>query len=160
SNNSSAAMQGNGGATVNASAINVVGGVSWSGTINPNPNTGVTPFPDPLKYLPVPSPCDSTTGCNGTGCGNNAKGTVVSSDTTLSPCIYAGGIYVKRGTQTPHPGLYIFVGGGIGPQDTNSIIVGSNVFIYNTYDKNNAFAPISFAANSSVQFSARKNDPP
>src|SRR5262249_25528377 len=31
SNNSSAAMLGNGGATINASTINVVGGVSWSG---------------------------------------------------------------------------------------------------------------------------------
>jgi hypothetical protein len=49
SNNPSAAMLGNGGAVVNASSINVVGGVSWQGTISPTSFTGVTPFPDPLR---------------------------------------------------------------------------------------------------------------
>jgi hypothetical protein len=58
------------------------------------------------------------------------------------------------------PGRYILVGGGIGTQDTNSKIVGSNVFFYNTYDAHNAFAPISFVANSTVQLSAPDNDPP
>jgi hypothetical protein len=47
SNNSSAAMLGKGGASINASSINVVGGISWSGTMNPTPSTGVAPFPDP-----------------------------------------------------------------------------------------------------------------
>jgi Flp pilus assembly protein TadG len=160
SNNASAAMLGNGGATINASSINVVGGVSWQGTINPTPVTGVAPFPDPLNSLPTPSPCDSVTGCDSANCPNNSKPFVVSSDTTLSAGIYCGGIYVKNGTATLGPGRYILVGGGIGTQDTNSIIVGSNVFIYNTYDKKNSFAPISFVANSSVQLSAPDNDPP
>jgi hypothetical protein len=160
SNNATAAMLGNGGATINASSINVVGGVSWSGTINPPPNTHVSPFPDPMRTLPTPSPCDSTSGCDSAGCPNNAKGTVVSADTTLSPGIYCGGIYVKKGTATFNPGRYILVGGGIGTQDTNSIIVGSGVFIYNTYDAHNAYAPIAFSANSSVQLSAPDDDPP
>jgi hypothetical protein len=160
SNNASAAMVGKGGAVVNASSINVVGGVSWAGTINPTPFTGVTPFADPLKYLPTPSPCNSATGCDDASCPKNSKPLVVSSDTTLSPGIYCGGIYVKMGTATLSPGRYIIVGGGIGTQDTNSIVVGNNVFFYNTYDKHNAFAPISFNANSSVQLSAPDNDPP
>jgi hypothetical protein len=160
SNNSSAAMLGNGGATVNASTINVVGGVSWSGSINPTPTTGVTPFPDPLKSMPVPSICGSSTGCNGAGCPNNAKPFVVSANTTLSPGTYCGGIFVKKGIATLSPGRYILVGGGIGTQDTNSVIVGSNVFFYNTYDTHNAYAPINFNANSSVQLSAPDNDPP
>src|SRR5262249_24417790 len=151
SNNAAAAMLGNGGATVNASSINVVGGVSWSGTINPPPSTGVSPFPDPLKNLATPSLCSSSTVCDTAGCANNSKPVVVSADTTLSPGIYCGGIYVKKGTATFSPGSYIVVGGGIGTQDTNSIIVGSNVFFYNTYDSHNAFAPINFNANSSVQ---------
>jgi hypothetical protein len=160
SNNSSAAMLGNGGASINASTIQVVGGVSWSGSINPTPNTGVVPFPDPLKSLPTPSTCSAATGCSAAGCANNSKAFVVSSDTTLSPGIYCGGIYVKSGTATLSAGNYIIVGGGIGTQDTNSKIVGSNIFIYNTYDTHNAFAPISFAANSTVQVSAPDNDPP
>jgi hypothetical protein len=160
SNNAAAAMLGNGGATINASSINVVGGVSWSGTINPPPTTGVSPFPDPLKSLATPSPCSSTTGCSGASCPNNSPATVVSADTTLSPGIYCGGIYVKKGTATLLPGRYILVGGGIGTQDTNSIVVGSNVFFYNTYDAKNPYAPINFAANSSVQISAPDNDPP
>jgi hypothetical protein len=160
SNNTSAAMLGNGGATINASSINVVGGVSWQGNINPSPVTGVAPFPDPLSYLPPPSPCNSTTGCDSAGCANNSKPFVVSSNTTLSAGTYCGGIYVKSGTATFSPGNYILVGGGIGTQDTNSKIVGSNVFFYNTYDKHNAYAPISFNANSSVQLSAPDNDPP
>ena len=160
SNNASAAMLGNGGASINASSINVVGGINWQGTINPTPATGVAPFPDPMRFLPPPSPCDATTGCDSASCPNNAKGTVVSSDTTLSPGIYCGGIYVKSGTATLSPGRYILVGGGIGTQDTNSIIVGSNVFFYNTYDKHNPYAPIAFSANSSIQVSAPDNDPP
>jgi hypothetical protein len=160
SNNSSAAMLGNGGSVVNATSINVVGGVSWQGTISPSPNTGVAPFPDPLQYLPTPSPCDSTTGCNGASCPNNSKPFVVNSDTTLSPGIYCGGIYVKQGIATFSPGRYILVGGGIGTQDTNSKIRGSGVFLYNTYDQHNGFTPINFNANSSVQLSAPDNDPP
>jgi Flp pilus assembly protein TadG len=160
SNNTSAAMLGNGGSVVNASSINVVGGVSWQGTINPTPHTGVTPFPDPLKNLPTPSPCSATTGCDAANCPNNSKPFVVSSDTTLAAGVYCGGIYVKSGTATLSPGRYILVGGGIGTQDTNSKIVGSNVFFYNTYDRHNAFSPISFNANSTVQVSAPDNDPP
>jgi Flp pilus assembly protein TadG len=160
SNNASAAILGNGGSIIHASSINVVGGISWQGTITPTPTTGVTPIPDPLKYLQPPSPCSSTTGCDAANCANNSKPFVVSSDTTLSPGTYCGGIYVKKGTATLSPGRYILVGGGIGTQDTNSIIVGTNVFFYNTYDQHNAFSPINFSANSSAQLSAPNDDPP
>jgi hypothetical protein len=160
SNNPTAAMLGNGGSVVHASTINIVGGVSWQGTITPTPSTGVAPFQDPMKYLPPPSPCDSTTGCDSANCANNSSPYVVNSNQTLSPGIYCGGIRVKNGTATFSPGRYIIVGGGLTTQDTNSIVVGSNVFFYNTYDRHNAFAPINFNANSSVQVSAPDNDPP
>src|SRR5262249_53109029 len=68
SNDPAAAMQGNGGATLNASMINVVGGTNWQGTISPQPNTGVAPVSDPLSNLQPPSPCSSTTGCNAADC--------------------------------------------------------------------------------------------
>jgi Flp pilus assembly protein TadG len=161
SNHPGAAMLGNGGATVHASAIQVVGGYSWQGTIDPTPTTGVTPFPDPLRYLPTPSQCGSaSTGCDAANCPNNSKPTVITANASLAGGIYCGGIYVKQGTLTLSGGRYILVGGGIGTQDTNSFIVGNNVFIYNTYDRHNSFSPIGFNANSSVQISAPDNDPP
>jgi hypothetical protein len=160
SNNPTAAMLGNGGASVSATSINVVGGVNWAGSMTPTPFTDVAPFDDPLKYLQPPSPCDVTTGCDSASCPNNSKPFVVSSDTTLSPGTYCGGIFVKSATATLSAGRYIIVGGGIGTQDTNSVIVGSNVFIYNTYDKHNGFSPINFNANSSVLLSAPNDDPP
>jgi Flp pilus assembly protein TadG len=161
SNNASAAMLGNGGSSVTATSIQVVGGVSWQGSISPTPQTNISPFPDPLRNLPTPSQCGyATTGCDSANCPNNSKPFVVSSDTTLSPGTYCGGIFVKSGTATFSQGRYIIVGGGIGTQDTNSIIVANNVFIYNTYDKHNTFAPINFSANSSEQMSAPNDDPP
>src|SRR5262249_22213220 len=94
SNNASAAMLGNGGAIVQATSIQIVGGVNWQGSITPTPQTNISPFPDPLKNLPTPSQCGSaSTGCAAANCPNNAKPFVVSSDTTLSPGIYCGGIW-------------------------------------------------------------------
>jgi hypothetical protein len=82
----------------------------------------------------------------------------INTDTTLSPGTYCGGRAVKSATVTFSPGRYIIVGGGIGTQDTNSHILGSGVFFYNTYDANNAYGPINFNANSDVQLSAPKTD--
>ena len=66
---------------------------------------------------------------------------------------------MKKGTLTLSAGTYILVGGGIGTQDTNSIIRGTGVTIYNTYDSKNPYQPLSFAANSDVQLSAPTSDP-
>jgi hypothetical protein len=148
------AMLGNGGATLEASMINVVGGVSWQGTISPPPNTGVAPVDDPLRYLQPPSPCSSTTGCDAADCSSHPSTTVVNSNTTLSPGVYCGGIKVKSGTATFSSGNYIIVGGGISTQDSNSHIVGSGVFFYNTYNSSNVYKPLQFSANSDVRISA------
>ena len=152
--NDAAAMQGNGGATLQASTINVVGGVDWQGTISPQPNTGVAPMIDPLSYLQPPTPCSSTTGCDAADCSSHPNAVSVNSDTTLFPGVYCGGIRVKNGTATFSPGQYIIVGGGVSTQDTNSHIVGSGVFFYNTYNSTKAYQPIEFNANSDVQISA------
>src|SRR5262249_31372749 len=42
-------------------------------------------------------------------------------------------------------------------QDSNSHIVGSDVFFYNTYNSTKQYEPIDFSANSSVQISAATN---
>jgi len=149
------AMQGNGGALLSASVINVVGGVDWQGTISPTPNTGVVPMEDPLGYLQPPSPpCTSTTGCNAADCSAHPTLTQVNGTTTLQPGTYCGGIRVKNGTATLSPGTYILVGGGLSTQDTNSHIRGSDLFFYNTYNAANAYSPIDFNASSDVQIAA------
>jgi hypothetical protein len=159
SNNASAAMLGNGGALLQASQINVVGGVSWQGTISPAPNTGVPPVDDPLAWMQPPAPCDAVTGCDAADCSAHPKRVVVNGNTTLQPGTYCGGIAVKNGTATFAPGQYIIVGGGISTQDTNSIVAGSGAFFYNTYNSKNAYSPIQFNANSSVQLAAATSGP-
>jgi hypothetical protein len=154
SNNTSAAMLGNGGAVLQASQINVVGGVSWQGTISPQPSTGVPPVDDPLAWMQPPAVCGAATGCDAADCSAHPKTTVVNGNTTLQPGVYCGGIAVKSGTATLASGQYILVGGGITTQDTNSIVVGDGVFFYNTYSSSQAYGPIGFSANSSAQLGA------
>ncbi len=154
SNDPQAAMLGNGNAILQASLINVVGGVDWQGTITPPPNTGVAPIDDPLSYLVPPPPCSSTTGCDAADCSAHPNTVVVNSDTTLTPGVYCGGIHVKSGTATFAAGNYIIVGGGISTQDTNSHVVGNGVSFYNTYNSKNPYGPIQFNANSDVQIAA------
>lgn len=154
SSHPTSAMLGNGGATLEASLINVVGGVDWQGTVSPAPNTGVAPIADPLAALQPPAPCSSTTGCDAADCSAHPNPTIVNSNTTLSPGVYCGGINVKNGTATFLPGQYIIVGGGISTQDTNSHIVGDGVFFYNTYSSTKQYKPVQFNANSDVKISA------
>jgi hypothetical protein len=154
SNSPTSAMLGNGGAVLKASLINVVGGVDWQGTISPEPNTGVAPITDPLSYLTPPAPCSSTGGCNAADCSAHPNTEIINSDTTLLPGVYCGGIKVKNGTATFSSGTYIIVGGGISTQDTNSHIVGSDLFFYNTYNSTKAYRPLDFNANSDVRISA------
>ena len=158
--NNATAMYNSGNATVSATNYNIVGSVDWHGSITPAPNTGVSPFPDPLASLQSPSVCSLTGGCDAAGCPSNSKGISINSDTTLSPGVYCGGIWVKNATVTFSPGRYTIVGGGLHTQDTNSHVRGTNVFFYNTYDSGNSYTPIDFNANSDVQLSAPTNDPP
>ena len=157
--NSSTAMYNSGNSNVSATSYEIVGSYTWHGSITPTPDTGVTTFPDPLRRLQPPSPCDSVTGCNSANCSTNPTQLVINvpSSTTVVPVpsgTYCGGIWVKKGTANFTGGTYIIVGGGITTQDTNSIVTGSNVFIYNTYNSSNAYGPINFNANSSVNLSA------
>jgi hypothetical protein len=152
--NDPAAMLGVGGATLQTSTINVVGGYDWQGTISPTPNTGVTAHPDPLAYLEAPVPCSATGGCPSADCSQHPSAVNISGNTTLFPGTYCGGIRVKNGTATFSPGTYIIVGGGVSTQDTNSHVVGNGVFFYNTYKSGSPYKAVDFNANSSVQLAA------
>jgi hypothetical protein len=152
--NNPTALNGVGGVTLSASEIDIVGNYSFAGTLNPDPpSTGVAVMADPLANLPaptVPAGCD-----NANTYQVNTNGTV-----NLSPGVYCGGIYVKKGTANFTPGLYILKGGGLATQDSNSIITGSGVTIYNTYDPAspkawiNTYGPINIVANSVATLSA------
>jgi len=152
--NNPTALNGVGGVTLSASEIDIVGNYSFAGTLNPDPpSTGVAVMADPLANLPaptVPAGCD-----NANTYQVNTNGTV-----NLSPGVYCGGIYVKKGIANFTPGLYILKGGGLATQDSNSFITGSGVTIYNTYDPAspkawiNTYGPINIVANSVATLSA------
>jgi len=138
--NSSSALQPNGN-TLTADSIGIVGGCSGCGAnVTPSPQTGAVPVPDPLGYLPTPTP-------SGTSRANpnyTAPGSY-----TLQPGIYASGItlgYVggKAGPDvTFAPGNYYITGGSLTVNSPNTNndgsdglayqhvnIHGSDVFIY------------------------------
>src|SRR6185369_8793040 len=77
----------------------------------------------------------------------------------INPGIYCAGIHIGNGTVTFNPGTYILVGGGITTQSTNSVIRGTGVTIYNTYDStstnpNLGYGGLDLSANSDTQLTA------
>ncbi len=145
--NNATALSGNGTPTLRASEIDIVGGYSFGGTLQPNPpSTGVAPMSDPLASLPAPSvPA---------GCDHNNYTAAGWSTPTLSPGVYCGGISVKNATVTFNPGTYILKGGGLSTQNANSIIQGTGVTIYNTYDATHSYAPFDIVATSTATLTA------
>jgi hypothetical protein len=137
------ALHGNGTPTLTASEIDIVGGYTFGGTLNPSPpSTGVATMADPPAPS-VPAGCDYT--------GYSVSGGTVA---TLSPGVYCGGIFVGKATVTFSPGVYILKGGGLSTQNANSHILGTGVTIYNTYDGTHPYAPFDFKATSTVDLTA------
>lgn len=111
SSSASAAIA-NGGGTLTAPEFDVTGvpgtstsgtGSSFSGTIE----SGQTPIPDPLAYLPVPDPSTMTVQSN-KAINYSQKKTL-----TLNPGVYTGGISVSgQGQLVLNPGIYYMDGGG------------------------------------------------
>jgi len=143
-----------------ASEIDIVGNYSFAGTLNPDPpSTSVAVMPDPLRNLPepsVPAGCDYT---------NYQVNISAAGTQTLSPGVYCGGIYVKKGTANLTPGMYILKGGGMATQDANSHITGTGVTLFNTYDPTsgnpaiNTYDPINIVANSTATLTAPTTGP-
>jgi len=104
---SSSAILGSGSPTIKTTGgatTNIVGnpGVLGPVTITPSPNVGVTAATDPFASMNPPS----------VGSCTYSSAVVVSTNTTLSPGTYCGGI-VTSGTETitMNPGLYIIKSG-------------------------------------------------
>ena len=153
---SAQAMTNSGNSIISAPEYDVHGNYDWHGTITPTPNTGIAPAPDPLSGMAPPAPCSALGGCSAASCdpSTNTPYTVNTNGTQdVPPGVYCGGIWVKKGTANFTGGTYILVGGGIGTQDTNSIVTGTG-FFYNTYDANHAYSPVNFNANSNVSLTA------
>jgi hypothetical protein len=134
------------GATVSASAIDVVGGVSINngGSSTPAPATGAAAAADPFASLPAPSPDTCTAHPTMTSPGSNAS---------LSPGTYCGGITVSNSATNVvfQPGVYVIDGGGMafGGGATAS---GSGVMFYLT-GTNTTYASVTIANGAGVTFS-------
>jgi hypothetical protein len=118
--------------TLTAPYVGAVGSVSGGGD---NVETGIPPSPDPLAALPIPA-FDGT--CEYTNLN-------VSSDVTLDPGDYCGGLTVgKNKRATLRPGTYVMRGGGI---TAGEIEAWNGVTIINTVSLDNdpaKFKPIVF----------------
>jgi Tfp pilus assembly protein PilX len=141
--------------TLNASSIEVVGGSTGSGTINPTPTTGAPPVADPYADLPTPTPttpCTADPGISG--------GTV-----TLNPGTYCGISITGNATVTFNSGTYILLGGGLSAGSANTTLTGTGVTFYNTCSSapcnggSSGYQPISLTGNVAVTFSAPTSGP-
>ena len=130
----SQAARTNGGATMKAATIDVVGQYTGFG-FSPTPRVEQPYIEDPLVSLPAPS----------IGKCLSAKGRKVKGMATLSPGTYCGGIDVGAGaTATLNPGVYVLKGGGLTVHGGGTI-KGDEVMFYNT---TGSYAPINFGGGS------------
>jgi len=121
---SSSAISATGNAQVNASIIDVHGGVQKSGnaSLSPVPATGAAPVPDPLTSLALPS----TSGLASDG----SESVSGNSSATIQPGIYSQITVSGNAKLTLSCGTYILEGGGFSVSGSASIS-GSGVMIVN-----------------------------
>ncbi len=128
----------NGGGTINASSIGVVGGTTGCSTagLNPGPTTGLLPLPNPLAELAPPTFNSCGTGSSDGGVTYSGSGSAVKISTaaavTLNPGVYCGGISISNSgaNVTFKPGTYIIGGGGL--SISTGTVSGNGVFFYDT----------------------------
>jgi hypothetical protein len=133
------------GSTVQATAINVVGGSNiTSGSVaTPSPSTGMASVADPLASLEPPAV---------SSCSYNNKYVVSSATATLNPGVYCQGIEIGSGsTVTFNPGLYILKDGGL-LVASQSRVTGAGVTFFNTGGEK--YQPIRFESGSFADLSA------
>jgi hypothetical protein len=126
---------------VDVTGVPGVSGGGWTGTVN----SGQTPVPDPLAYIPEPNPNNMPLQSN--------HPTHVSSTTTtyLQPGVYRGGIQVTgQGTLVLAPGIYYMDGGGFSFTGLGGL-VAEGVMIFNAPQKSNDI--INIQGNGAIDFS-------
>lgn len=137
---SSSALHADGGGSLTAKAIQVVGN-SDSGTFSPMPTTGVSAVTDPLAYETQPS---------FSSCNYSAVNIV--SARTLNPGTYCGGITISGATVTFNPGLYIITGGI--NWNSSSHVSGSGVTLFFTQGGGSAYGQVTISGGVVVNLTA------
>ena len=117
-----------GGATVDATEIGVVGGYDIMCCVNPTPEVGMLPFMDPLSDLDPPNvnayPLQSSSLLQINDPSRTTK-------MTFQPGVYKGGMKFQGGSYTFLPGMYILDGGGM-QVVSDTTMTGYGVTFYNT----------------------------
>jgi len=147
---SSSAAFATGSASINATAINVVGGASTNnnGSFSPTPKTGVLPLSDPLIAIVAPT----VGGCTYTNYPN--PGSMGGQTVTLYPGTYCNGINIANGmTGIFTSGTYIISGGGMNIAG-GSKVTGSSVMFYISKGNGYSFAPLVINNGTTVTLSA------
>jgi len=142
--NSGSALVKTGSGSINGT-VDIVGNYSQvgSGSISPAPSTGKSLVADPLAALPTPT----FSGCDFTNYST-------SSDATLSPGVYCGGVSITgSGTITMNPGIYIMNGGGFSSGGSANI-TGSHIMIYNTATASQTIGAVSITGSGTLTLSA------
>jgi titin len=144
-----------GNASITAASIQVVGGVSTSGsaTLTPAATTGAASVADPLAGLTGPS----TTGLTNYGSVSYSKGSY-----TLNPGIYTSIKASGNASLTLNPGLYLIEGGGF-TVTGNASVSGSGVTLYNTSStypsSTGSYGGITLGGNGTISLSAPTSGP-
>jgi hypothetical protein len=159
---SSTALSANGQAKITAGFIKIVGSyTSCNGgqncTLTPTPHTGVAFVPDPLAATPLPAAPTRTPTLNPTCTDFSSQnysnqgqtGTVFrnagqcgqvsvsgqNAHVTLNPGYYCGGINIQgQANVTMNSGIYYMCGGGFQVQSAGTVVNGTGVIIFNSYD--------------------------
>jgi hypothetical protein len=133
-----------------ASRYDITGGYTNPGgaLILGTMNTGTSPVPDPLQFLPIPSTSGATVRSSTPMTVNSMLPTV------LQPGIYQGGIHVTNlASVVMEPGVYIVQGGGF-VVDSEASALGLGVMVYNTTSTSYAAGPISVTSVGKVTLTA------
>ena len=133
--------------TVSTGGIGIVGDSSGSGTLDPQPTTGIAPFTDPLSNVPAPTVPQ---------CRYTQQYTVTRTG-SIDPSggAFCGGISISGDSGTVvtlQPGTY-FVMNGLNVSGSPTI-VGSGVTIYNTGTAAYPYAPVNLTGSASTNISA------
>lgn len=123
SNNANAASFSGNNATFTAPEFNIVGGTNRPGSLIGQVNFGTEPIPNPLAYLPTPSPSSLPV--------QSSSRLSITNTRTLQPGVYTGGISLSgKANVTMAPGIYYMNGGGFS-MSGQSTLNAQGVMIYN-----------------------------
>jgi hypothetical protein len=119
------------GGSLTAGGISVTGGYDsgCSGTVTPAPQTGQPAVTDPLSVTAALQVSDTSGACNRGGVYDLLT---ITTDTTINPGIYCGGIKAGKSTRVArvNAGLYIIKGGGLSVSGGGTVI-GTNATLVN-----------------------------